>query len=158
MVDDRIIRFVELRSQMCFCHGHADGHGNALPQRAGGSVNAGRMTDFWMSGRQAAPLAELGKFFDGDCIAKDVQQGIGKHAAVSGRENETVPVIPTGAGGVMFHLFRIERVRHGCGIQYDTGMATLGLLNGVDAKNADGVDTKGVFGIHDACLLYTSNR
>ena len=55
VIDDRIAehgRHVPLR------HGHADGIGQTLAERAGGGLDAGRVAVFRMTGRDRAGLAE----------------------------------------------------------------------------------------------------
>ena len=58
VVDDRVVRAVELGRQAALGDGHADAVGEALAERPGRRLDAGRQAVLGMAGRDAAPLAE----------------------------------------------------------------------------------------------------
>ena len=58
MIDDVVAGAVKAVGQPALGHGHAHATGEALPQRAGRHLHAGRQTVLRVPGRQAAPLPE----------------------------------------------------------------------------------------------------
>ena len=68
-------RFAEARGQEALGYRAAHGHGVALAQRARGILDAAAGVDLRVSGRRAAPLAELAQFVDGE-FARQRQHGI----------------------------------------------------------------------------------
>ena len=82
---------------------HADRVGDALAERAGGGLDAGRMAEFRMPRRDRSELAEALELIDGHrFVAGQMQQRVDQHRAVSGRQHEAVTVRPRRIGGIEF--------------------------------------------------------
>ena len=85
---------------------HADAVGEALAERAGGDLDAGRHVDavaLGMAGRERAPLAELLQLVQAQVVAAEVQRGVEQHRAVAGAEDEPVAVGPVRVLRVVVH-------------------------------------------------------
>ena len=121
-------------------HGHADGVGDALAERAGGRLDAGGVPELGVTRRAAAPLAERLEVVHGQVVAGQVQHGVEQHARVPGGEHEAVAVRPRRVRGVVAQVTREEGVGDGSGAHRHAGMAGVGLLDAVDGEEADGLD------------------
>ena len=74
---------------------HADRVAEALAERPGGGLDAGRMAVFGMAGRDRAELAEALDLVDRHrLVAEEMKQRIDQHRAVAGREHEPVAIGP----------------------------------------------------------------
>ena len=144
---------VELGRQMLFRHGHAYGVGDALTQRAGGGLNAHGVLVLGVAGGLGAELTEGLEVVDGQAVAEQVQKGVQQHRAVAGGKHEAVAVDELGISGVVGHLAAPHGVGHGGRAHRHAGVAGLGLLYGLGAENADGVDDH-LFLVHGEHLLY----
>ena len=80
---------------------HADGVGEALPQRSGGDFDAGRVAALGVAGREAAPLPELLDVVQRQVVTGQVQQRVQQHRAMAGGEHEAVAVGPAGIARVV---------------------------------------------------------
>ena len=86
---------------------HADRRRNALPERAGGRLHAGRVAIFGMPRRLRSPLPEGPEFVRRHAlVAGQVQQRIQQHRAVTGRQHEAVAVRPRRIGRIEFEEAR----------------------------------------------------
>ena len=74
--------------------GKTDGIRHALAERACGGLDAGGFVELRMSGSDAAELAEIFDFFQGQAIAREVEPAVEEHAAVACGEDEAVAVQP----------------------------------------------------------------
>ena len=81
VVDDREVRAVEVRGEEALGDGHAHAVGEALAQRAGGRLDAGREAVLGVAGGAAAPLAELLQLLERQVVAGQVEQGVEQHAS-----------------------------------------------------------------------------
>ncbi len=82
-------------------HRHADRGGEALAERPGGGLDAGRVAVLRVAGGQRAPLPEaLDLVHRHGREAGQMQQAVEQHRAVAGREHEAVAVGPVRVGGV----------------------------------------------------------
>ena len=142
VVHDRVARSIEARRKGDLGDGHADGVGQALPQGAGGGLDAGGLAVLRMARRAASPLAEPLEFLQRQVVARDMEQGVQERTSMSGREDEAVPVGPEGI--MRFELERAipECVGHGRRTQRQTGVPGLGLLHGVHGQEAQRVDAE----------------
>ena len=131
---------VERGAEEALGDGHADGVGEALAERTGGGLDAGRVPVLGVAGRLAAPLAERLQVVEGQVVAGEVEQGVEQHARVAGGEHEAVAVGPGRVGRVEAQVAREQHVRHGGRAHGHAGMAGVGLLHAVDGQKADGVD------------------
>ena len=119
---------------------HADGVAEALPERAGGGLDAGREEILGMAGRDRADLAEAFDLLDRDrLVAEEMEQRIDQHRAVAGRKHEAVAVGPGGIGGIEFEKAREQHGRDVGGAHGQAGMAGFRLLHRVHGERADGV-------------------
>ena len=80
-------------------HGHADGVGDALAERAGGGLDAGGVAELGVTRRAAAPLAERLQVVQRQVVAGEVEHRVEQHARVAGGEDEAVAVRPRGSAG-----------------------------------------------------------
>jgi hypothetical protein len=70
------------------------GIGDALPQRPGRRLDARSLVGLGMPGRPAAPLPEGLQIVQAQVVAGQVEEAVEQHAAVSGRQHESVAVRP----------------------------------------------------------------
>ena len=76
---------------------HADAVGEALAERAGRDLDAGRdvcAVALRVARRDRAPLAELLELVQREVVAREVQHRVEQHRAVAGAEDEAVAVGP----------------------------------------------------------------
>ena len=125
---------------MLFCRGDADGHAEALAERAGGDFDAGGLAVLGVAGGVGAPLAELLELRHGQVVAGEMQRAVEQRRGVAVGEDEAVAVDPLGVGGIVLHELVVEQVGDGCAAEGRAGVAGVGLLNGVDGEEAEGVD------------------
>ena len=85
---------------------HADRHGEALPERPGGRLDARRAGNSPDGRRRAAELAEVADVVDRrPRVAGQVEQGVDQHRAVAGRQHEAVAVGPFRIGRIVLQIF-----------------------------------------------------
>jgi hypothetical protein len=152
VVDDVM---AEAAGQMGLGHRHADGRGQALAQRAGGGLDAGRVVDFRVAGGQRAPLTEVLDLLHRHGLeAGQVKQGIEQHRAVAGRQHEAVAVGPVGLARVELQELAPQHGRH-VGHAHRHALVTgLGLVHGVHGKDADRVGHLDGRNGHEGFRLY----
>ena len=104
VVDDRVAVAVELGGEQLFGQRHADRVGQALAERAGGGLDAGRDVDFGMARRLAVQLAEVaqlarsaGRSRSG-AAARTAASSRGRWTARSGRGRASADWPGCGAG------------------------------------------------------------
>ncbi len=134
--------------EMTLGNGEAHGVGDALPQGAGGCLDARGVAVFGMAGGLGAHLAELLEILDAHVlVSQEIEQRIDQARTVPGRQDETVAVGPVRVGGIEFHELREQ---HGRDIRHahrHAGMAGVRLLNRVHGQETDGVGHgAGLFG------------
>ena len=119
---------------------HAHGGGQALPQWAGGGLDARRVVHLGVTGGQRAHLAKIADLVDGHLLlARQVQEGVEQHGAMAGGEHETVAIRPMGIGHVVFQNLGEE---HGGDVgraHGQAGMAGFGFLHRIHRERADRV-------------------
>ena len=142
VVHDRLFRAIVARAQMRLGHRQADAGGQALAQRSGGDLDAGREPILRVPGRLAAPLPERLEILQRKIVPGEVEQRVEQHRAVPARENEAVTVRPLRVARVMLQMARPEGVRHGRRPHRETRVPGVGLLNSIYGDHAYGVDTK----------------
>ena len=119
---------------------HADGGGDALPERPGGRLDARRVAILGMSRRLRSPLPKGPQFVQGHAfVARQVQQRIQQHRAVTGRQHEAIAVRPRRIGGIEFEEAREQDGGDVSHAHRHARMTGLRLLDGVDRQEADGV-------------------
>ena len=72
VIDDLVAGLVELGGQHLFGQREANGIGDALAERAGGGLDAGRVAEFRVARRLGMQLAEILEIVDGDVVAGQV--------------------------------------------------------------------------------------
>ena len=119
---------------------HADRVAEALAERAGGGLDAGRDEVLRMAGRERAELAEALDLVDRHrLVAGEVQQRVDQHRAVAGREHEAVAVRPFRVGGIVLEELGEQHGRDVGRAHRQAGMAGLRLLHRVHRERPDGV-------------------
>ena len=137
MVVDDIAKF---GVQHALGQGHAHGGGQALTQRAGGGLDARRVMHFRVAGGQRAHLAEIADLVDGHLfLAREVQEGVEQHGAVTGGEHETITIRPMRIRHVVFQYLGEEHGGDVGGAHGQAGMAGFGLFHRIHGKSANGV-------------------
>ena len=71
-----------------------DRFAEALAERTGRRLDAGRAFGFGMAGRLAAELTEVFDVVERKIVAGKIEQRVEQHRAVAGREHETVAIEP----------------------------------------------------------------
>ena len=140
----------ELVAQLAFGKCHADGIGNALAERAGRRFDAGGVAVFRVAGGPGAELAEILDLVDRDVfVARQIEQRVEQHRAVTGRQHETVTVRP-GRG------LRVEGKKAGeknrcdiCCAHGQAGVTGVRLFHGIHGKEANCVRHPVVFFARD---------
>ena len=135
---------LKLRGEQLLGEREADGVGEALAERAGGGLHAGRVADFGMAGRLRVQLAELADLLHRQVVAGEVQQRVLQHRAVAVGEHEAVAVGPRGIRRVVAQVAPPEHLGDLGHAHRHAGMAGVGLLHRVHGERADGVDDVGV--------------
>src|SRR5207237_1763310 len=74
MIDKRKFFFVELCSEMCRSHCHADAVGETLAQRTGGNFHTRSQSIFGMPWRFGAPLAKAFELIERKIVAGEIKQ------------------------------------------------------------------------------------
>ncbi len=142
VVDDVVGVAVVDGGEVLFCRGDADGHAEALAEGAGGDFDARGLAVLGVAGGVGAPLAELLELRHRQVVAGEVQRAVEERGGVAVGEDEAVAVDPLGVGGIVLHELVVEQVGDGCAAEGRAGVAGVGLLNGVDGEEAEGVDGK----------------
>ncbi len=119
---------------------HADRRRNALPERAGGGLNARRMTIFRVTGCSGAKLAKVFNLVQRHIGKTDkIMQRILQHGAVAGRQHEAVAVGPFRRQRVNFQKFCVKNSGNISGPHRQAGVTRIGRLHGVHRKGAYGI-------------------
>ena len=92
----------------------ADGVRHALAQRARGGLDAGGDAHLGVARRLAVQLAEVAQLAHRQVVAREVQQRVDQHRAVTGRQHEAVPVGPVRPAGV-----ELEELANGTARNHD---------------------------------------
>ncbi len=139
MVDDLEAGAVVARRQMRLGHRHAHAVAEALAKRPGRHLDAGCEAALGVPGRDASPLAELLDLLQRQIVPGQMEQAVQQHRAVAGGQDKAVAVEPRRVRRVVLEKARPQHVRHGRGAQRQARMAAVGLLHGVDRKEAQGI-------------------
>ena len=139
VIDDGVFAAVEGVGELLFRQGHADGGGDALPERAGGGLDAGGEAVFGVAGGLRMKLAETLQFVDRQVVAGEVQQPIQQHGAMAVRQHEAVAIRPGRIGGVVTHMMAPDDLGDVGHAHRHTGVAGVCLLHRVDREEAQGI-------------------
>lgn len=74
-------------------------------------------------------------------ISAQVEQGVQEHGSMSSRENESVTVEPERVRGIVVHELSPEQVGHGSTSHWHAWMSWVCLVDGINGKEADCVDS-----------------
>ncbi len=111
------------------------------PKRPGRRLDADRMAIFGMARRLRADLAELLQVVDREPLVAacsgQIKHCVQQHRAMSGRQDEAVPVGPVGIGGVELQHVAEENGRDVGRPHRQAGMAAVGLFHRVDREESD---------------------
>jgi hypothetical protein len=146
VVDDAVAGLVEARGEQALGEREAHGVGEALAERAGGGLHAGRVAHLGVSGCLRVQLAELADLLHRQVVAGEVQQRVLQHRAVPVGEHEAIPIRPRGIGRVVPEVVPPEHLGDLRHAHRHARMAGIGLLHRVHGERADRVDDVGVFG------------
>ena len=94
MIDNVMAVTVEFRRQHALRQRHAYRIREALAQRAGGGLHAGRHAVLRMAWSFGVQLAEVFQFRDRQLVARQVQQRIQQHRTMPVREHKAVAINP----------------------------------------------------------------
>ena len=130
----------EFRRQMPLGDRHADGVGEALPERPGGGLDARHMAVLGVAGGDRAQLAEALDLADGHrLVAEEMKQRIEHHRAMARGQHEAVAVGPARIGGVEFEEAREQHGGDIGGAHGQPGMARLRRLDRVHRQRPNGI-------------------
>jgi hypothetical protein len=147
VIDDTMPGPVELRGEPPLGDRHPDGVREALAERPGGRLDAGRQAPFRMSGRDRAPLAERLQVLERDAVSSQVEERVQQHRGVPGGQHEAVAVGPIRVGRRVAKEPGPDRVGHGRHPHRGTRMSRVRLLDPVDGERPDRIDGELVEGV-----------
>ena len=105
VVEERVLGGVELRGGAFPGKGEADGVRDALPERAGGGLDAWGFMILGVSRGDGMELAEGCDIVLGNGVTGKVQPAVEEHRAVACGKDEAVAVEPAGGVRVEIHAF-----------------------------------------------------
>ncbi len=114
--------------------------GEALPERPGRDLDAGRVAVLGVTRCARAELAELLDVLEIEAVPGQVQQRVQEHRRVAVGEHEPVAVGPVGVGGVELEDARVQDVGEGREGHRRARVTRVGLLDRVHRQPADDVD------------------
>ena len=121
-------------------HRHADGVADALAERTGGGLDAGRVAVLRVARGLAAPRAQRLEVLELEAPAAEVELDVERHARVAARQHEPVAARPVRVGRVVAHHLLEQEVRRRSQAHRRAGVAVADLLHGVHRQHPDGVD------------------
>ena len=130
---------VEVSLEDLLGKGHADRVGDALPERAGGSLDAVSVAVLRVSRGLGVELAEVLQILHAHVVAGEMEKGVEEHGAVAVRKDEAVAVIPLGLLRIVLEETAPENLRDVRHSERYSRMAGLSLLNRIHAEGTDRV-------------------
>jgi hypothetical protein len=140
VVDDVLPRLVERRGQVRLRDRHPHRVPDPLSERAGGGLDARRVTQLGVSWSLRLPLPKLFQVVEREVVSAQVQAAVEQHRRVAAGQHEPVAIGPVWIGGVVPHRPREEHIGEGRQRHRRSGVTGLGLLHGVHRQRADCVD------------------
>jgi hypothetical protein len=125
-------------------HGHADGGGQPLAQRAGGDLDTRGVAVLGVAGGPRPPGAQRLQVRQLQAVAREEQLDVERQAGVARGEHEPVAAHPVGVGRVVPHHALEERVGQGGEAHGGAGVAVADLLHRVGGQHPRGVDRAAV--------------
>ncbi len=132
--------------------GKSDRRTDALPERAGRDLDAGRNEVLGMPRCFTFPLPVAFKLVHRQVITDQMRQTVLEHRAVTGRLNVAVAVDPAVVGRIELHKLGVERVTDRRCAQRHSGMPGTGGLERVDSQRANGIDGAFLQRLTGGCL------
>ena len=117
-------------------HGVADCISDSLAERSGGGFDSGSLCKFRVTGRSGVELAKVFDLFDGQVESGNVKPAIQKHAAMTAREDESIPIEPLGLIRVVLHGMSVENCSHFCRTEWQSEVTGTAGMNGIDGETA----------------------
>ena len=108
VVEDLVLRGVEVGGGHLGGDGHADDVAGALTEGAGGGFDADGLAELGVTRGLGVELAEILHFLEREVEAGEVQPAVDEHRTVPGREDEAVAVDPGWRGGVVPEEVAVE--------------------------------------------------
>ena len=139
VVDRRVVAAVEARGQHALAERHPDRGRDALPERAGGRLDARHVAVLGVAGARRVELAEVLDVVERDVVARQVEDRVEQHRRVAAGQHEAVAVGPVGLLGRVLHHPRVEDVRDRRQRHRRPRVAGVRLLDGVHRERADRV-------------------
>ena len=139
VVDDFMLRTVELGRQQPLPQRHAHRVGQALSKGPGGSLDTDPDVEFRVAGRMRAKLAERFQLVEVQSVAGQVRGAVQQHGSMSVGQHQPVAIHPVRLPRRHLEIIRIKQlcdVRHPHG---HAGMAGVGALYGIHGQRAKGV-------------------
>ena len=123
-------------------YGHADGVGDALPERAGGDLDPRGVTELGMARRLRAELPERLEVVELESEAGEMQHRIQQDRRMAAGQHESVTVEPLRTVGVVVHDPGPQDVSEWRQRHRRAGMAAVRLLHRIHGEAPDHVDAK----------------
>ena len=139
VIDDAVARPVELVAQQLLGQRHAHRIGDALAERPGGGLHAGRETHLGMPRCLAVQLAETPELVDRQVVAAQMQQRVDEHRRVAIGQHETIAVRPVRMGRVVAQVLSPQGHGHLGHAHGRAGVTGVGLLHRVHGERTQGV-------------------
>ena len=140
VIKDRKARPVKGSGQKALGHRHPHPVGKALPQWAGGRLNASGQAILGMSRGTAAPLAKALEFLQWQVVTGQVKQAVEQHRAVPGREDKAVAVGPVRVGRIVTEEASPEYIGRVCHPHRHARVTGFRFLHAVHRQRANRVD------------------
>ena len=140
VVDHVVARPVELRRQPSLGHGHAHRVGEALAEGTGRGLHPRGQAVLGVARRPRAHRPEALELIERQVVPRQVEHRVEQRAGVACAQHEAVAIEPVGPGGRVLEEAVPQGIGHGCGTHGRARMAAVGLLDGIDGQDPDGVD------------------
>ena len=137
VVDDLVPWAIELPCEPALGDRHANGVRQALPERPGRRLDAGREPVLGVTGGLRAPLPEALELLEREVVPREVEQRVQEHRGMAGGEHEPVAVRPVGILGGVAEVAGPEDERHRGGAHRRSGVPGVRLLHAIDGQRPD---------------------
>ena len=130
---------VEFSGEHLLGERHADAVRNTLAKRPGARLDPRGHTHFRVTRRTGVQLTEGLQIIHRKIVAREVQQRVLEHRAVSVRQNEAIAAEPLRVFRVVAEMAGPQGDSDICHAEGHAGVTRLGFLNGIHGKCTDGV-------------------
>ena len=121
-------------------HRHADGVAEALPERPGGGLDAGRQAVLRVAGGDRSPGTERLEVAELNPVPGQIKLYVKRQRRVAAGQHEPITARPLRVGGVVPHHALVEQVGGGSEGHRRAGVPVADLLHRVHRQDADQVD------------------